>query len=81
MIQNYGLQILISGKINLSGQKHKEYIETIEALTKKYPYNFFAQKKDYTSDNILINYGSDFGLVLIQNETGSTIQHDYFISG
>ena len=81
LIQNYGLQILISGKINLSGQKHKEYIETIEALTKKYPYNFFAQKKDYTSDNILINYGSDFGLVLIQNETGSTIQHDYFISG
>ena len=81
LIQNYGLQILISGKINLNGQKYKEYLENIESLTKKYPYNFYAQKKDYSSDNILINYGSDFGLILSQVETGSTIQHDYFISG
>ena len=51
-IQNYGLQILISGKIYLSGRKFKEYTKTIDVLTKKYPYNFLAQKKDYTSDKI-----------------------------
>ena len=81
LIQNYGLQILISGKMNLNGQKYKEYLEKIESLIKKYPYNFYAPKKDFTSDNILINYGSDFGLVLSKIETGGILQHDYFISG
>ena len=81
LIQNYGLQILITGKMNLTGQKYKEYIENIESLSKKYPYNFYATKKDYTTDNILINYGSDFGLILSKIETGNAIQHDYFISG
>ena len=81
LITNYGLQILISGKINLSGQKYKEYSESIEALSKKYPSNFFAPKKDYLTDNILINYGCDFGLILSNIETGNVIQHDYFASG
>ena len=81
LIQNYGLQILISGKINLSGQKYKEYLENIESLAKKYPYNFFAPKKDYLVDNILINYGSDFGLILSKIENGNILQHEYFISG
>lgn len=81
LIQNYGLQILISGKINLNGQKYKEYIENIESLSKKYPYNFFAPKKDYLTDNILINYGCDFGLILSTIETGNIIQHEYFASG
>ena len=81
LIQNYGLQILISGKMNLSGQKYKEYLENIESLIKKYPYNFFAPKKDYLTDNLLVNYGSDFGLILSTIETGNTIQHDYFASG
>ena len=81
LIQNYGLQILISGKINLNGQKYKEYLEKIETLLKKYPYNFYAPKKDYLTDNILINYGSDFGLILSTIEMGNIIQHDYFISG
>ena len=81
LIQNYGLQIIISGKMNLNGQKYKEYLESIESLLKKYPYNFFAPKKDYLTDNILINYGSDFGLILSTIETGNVIQHDYFISG
>ena len=67
--------------MNLTGQKYKEYIENIESLSKKYPYNFYATKKDYTTDNILINYGSDFGLILSKIETGNAIQHDYFISG
>ena len=81
LITNYGLQILISGKINLSGQKYKEYSESIDALSKKYPSNFFAPKKDYLTDNILINYGCDFGLILSNIETGNVIQHDYFASG
>ena len=81
LIQNYGLQILISGKINLSGQKYKEYSESIDALSKKYPSNFFAPKKDYLTDNILINYGCDFGLILSTIETGNIIQHEYFASG
>ena len=81
LITNYGLQILISGKINLNGQKYKEYSESIDALSKKYPSNFFAPKKDYLTDNILINYGCDFGLILSNIETGNVIQHDYFASG
>ena len=81
LITNYGLQILISGKINLNGQKYKEYSESIEALSKKYPSNFFAPKKDYLTDNILINYGCDFGLILSNIETGNVIQHEYFASG
>ena len=81
LIQNYGLQIIITGKMSLNGQKYKEYLESIESLLKKYPYNFFAPKKDYLTDNILINYGSDFGLILSTIEVGNVIQHDYFISG
>ena len=81
LIQNYGLQILISGKINISGQKYKDYVQNIESLLKKYPYNFFAPKKDYLTDSILINYGADFGLILSTVETGGVLQHEYFISG
>ena len=81
LIQNYGLQILITGKISLSGQKYKDYVQNIESLIKKYPYNFFAPKKDYLTDSILINYGADFGLVLSKVETGGVTQHEYFISG
>ena len=33
------------------------------------------------TDNILINYGCDFGLILSTIETGNIIQHEYFASG
>ena len=48
---------------------------------KKYPSNFFAPKKEYLTENILINYGCDFGLILSNIENGNLIQHDYFASG
>ena len=81
LIQNYGLQILISGKINLNPQKLKQYLEITESLSQKFPNNFFAPKKDYMTDNILISYGCDFGLILSTIETGNIIQHEYFSSG
>jgi len=81
LIANYGLQILISGKINLNGQKFKEYFESIEVLSKKYKSNFFAPKKEQLTENILINYGCDLGLILSNIETGNLIQLDYFASG
>jgi len=75
------IQVLVGGMANMKDSYAANCAWMMQGLRMQYPKNFWADPNEFFTDGLLINMGSDFGLMPSLFEPSGVVQQEYFCAG